>query len=254
MPKNREIYRLHAELCKMLSNPTRLEILNMLRDGEKTVGELVTATGLRQANLSQHLATMRQRGVVLARREGAKVYYKIANQKIVRACELIREVLHEQLAEGEKLIKGSVAVVEDERLKSILNYKTIAVVGLSRDSTKDSHRVAAYLRDHSYHIIPINPFADEILGERCYPSLIDIPEELRRTIEVVDIFRPSEDVPPIVKQAIQLKRRYGGPHAVWMQLGITNELAAERARKAGMEVVMDRCMMIEHRRLGMGKR
>ncbi|MFQ6129516.1 MAG: ArsR/SmtB family transcription factor [Candidatus Hadarchaeaceae archaeon] len=106
MTENRRIYQLHAELCKMLSNPTRLEILNLLRDEEKTVSELVAATGLRQANLSQHLATMRQRGIVLARKEGANVYYEIANPKIIRACELIREVLFEQFAEGGKLIKG----------------------------------------------------------------------------------------------------------------------------------------------------
>jgi len=107
MPKNREIYRLHAELCKMLSNPIRLEILDILRGGEKTVSELIAATGLRQANLSQHLATMRQRKVVLARKEGANVYYGIANPKIIQACELIREVLFEQFTEGKKLIKGA---------------------------------------------------------------------------------------------------------------------------------------------------
>jgi ArsR family transcriptional regulator len=106
MAEERKILQLHAELCKMLSNPFRLEILNLLRDGEKSVSELVAATGLRQANLSQHLATMRQRGIVLARKEGANVYYAIANPKIIRACELIREVLFEQLSEGGKLIKG----------------------------------------------------------------------------------------------------------------------------------------------------
>ncbi len=104
MVEERKIYQLHAELCKMLSNPIRLEILNLIRDGEKTVSELVTATGLRQANLSQHLAAMRQRGIVLARKDGANVFYKIANPKIIRACELIREVLFEQFAEGEKLM------------------------------------------------------------------------------------------------------------------------------------------------------
>ncbi|MFQ6129515.1 MAG: CoA-binding protein [Candidatus Hadarchaeaceae archaeon] len=144
-------------------------------------------------------------------------------------------------------------MAEDEKLKSILNYKTVAVVGLSKDSTKDSHKVAAYLKDHGYHIIPVNPFADEILGEKCYPGLLNIPEELQRTIEVVDIFRPSEDIPPIVKDAIQLKRKCGRPHAVWMQLGITNQQAAEQAREAGLDVVMNRCMMIEHRRLGAGR-
>ena len=107
MVETREIYQLHAELCKTLSNHTRLEILNLLRDGEKTVSELVAATGLRQSNLSQHLALMRQQGIVIARKEGANVNYRIANPKIVKACELIREVLFEQLAESKKLIKGA---------------------------------------------------------------------------------------------------------------------------------------------------
>lgn len=101
----REIMRLHAELCKMLSNPIRLEILSLLRNEEKTVSELVAATGLRQANLSQHLSLMRQRGVVAARKDGANVYYRIASAKIMRACELIREVLFEQLNDGKKLIE-----------------------------------------------------------------------------------------------------------------------------------------------------
>ncbi|MEW6222152.1 MAG: metalloregulator ArsR/SmtB family transcription factor [Candidatus Hadarchaeota archaeon] len=106
MAEERKIFQLHAELCKTLSNPVRLEILNLLRDGEKTVNELVAATSLRQANLSQHLALMRQRGVVVARKDGVNVYYRIASRKIVRACALIRDVLFEQLAEGKKLVKA----------------------------------------------------------------------------------------------------------------------------------------------------
>lgn len=105
MSEELEVYQRHAELCKMFSNPTRLEILNLLRNGKKTVNEIVKATGLRQANLSQHLALMRQRGVVVARRDGTNVYYDISNLKLVRACELIREVLFEQLVDGKKLIE-----------------------------------------------------------------------------------------------------------------------------------------------------
>lgn len=85
-------------------------------------------------------------------------------------------------------------MAEDERLKSILGCKTVAVVGLSRDPAKDSHKVAAYLKNHGCHIVPINPFADEILGEKCYKSLLDALEELQRTIEVVDIFRPCSKI------------------------------------------------------------
>jgi predicted CoA-binding protein len=136
----------------------------------------------------------------------------------------------------------------DEKIKLALGYKTIAIVGLSRDPNKDSYKVAEYLKANGYRIIPINPFADEILGEKCYKSLLDIPEEVQRAIEVVDIFRPSQDVPSIVEQVIQLKQRHGKPHVVWMQLGITNDEAAKLAEKAGLEVIMDRCMMIEHKR------
>ena len=110
------------------------------------------------------------------------------------------------------------------QIKEILKkYKVIAVVGLSKEPGKDSHRVSAYLKQHGYHIIPVNPFADEVLGEKSYKSLLDIPPEIQKTIEIVDIFRPSKDVPPIVEQAIKLKQFYGKPFVVWMQLGIVNE-------------------------------
>ena len=126
--------------------------------------------------------------------------------------------------------------------------KTVAVVGLSREPDKDSHRVSAYLKKHGFRIIPVNPFADEVLGEKSYKSLLDIPPGIQKTIEVVDIFRPSKDVPLIVEQTIKLKAICGKPDAVWMQLGIVNEQAAEAAKEAGLTVVMDRCMMIEHKR------
>ena len=95
----------------------------------------------------------------------------------------------------------------------------------------------------------MNPFADEVLGEKSYKSLLDIPPDIQKTIEIVDIFRPSKDVPLIVKQAIKLRALHGKPHVVWMQLGIMNEQAAEAAEKAGLTVVMDKCMLIEHKRL-----
>jgi len=134
--------------------------------------------------------------------------------------------------------------------KEILTkHKTVAVVGLSKDPSKDSYRVAEYLKNHDFHIIPVNPFAEEILGEKSYKSLSNIPVNIQRTVEIVDIFRPSADVLPIVEQAIQLKKMHGVPHVVWMQLGIINEQAAEKARKAGLTVIMDKCMMQEHLRL-----
>ena len=135
-------------------------------------------------------------------------------------------------------------------IKEILEkYRVIAVVGLSKQPEKDSHRVSVYLQEHGYRIIPVNPFADEVLGEKSYPSLLDIPSEIQKTIEIVDVFRPAKDVPPIMEQAIKLKQRNGKPYVVWMQLGIENEAAAEAGRRAGLIVVMDRCLMVEHNRL-----
>lgn len=104
--KKRRIYELHANLCKMLANPTRLEIFENLREGERTVSELVSEIGVRQANLSQHLAELRKRKLVKSRREGANVYYRISHPKIIRACDLIREVVFEQLSEDRELMEG----------------------------------------------------------------------------------------------------------------------------------------------------
>jgi len=138
----------------------------------------------------------------------------------------------------------------DDEIKDVLEkYRTVAVVGLSRDSSKDSHMVAQFLKSRGWRIIPVNPFVDEVLGEKCYRSLLEMPEDVQKTIEVVDIFRPPQDVPSIVDQAIQLREKNGKPHVVWMQLGIVNEEAAARARKAGLTVIMDRCMKVESERL-----
>jgi len=140
--------------------------------------------------------------------------------------------------------------LSQNQIKEILTkYHVIAVVGLSKEPEKDSHRVSAYLKQHGYQIIPVNPFADEVLGEKSYKSLLDIPPEIQKTIEIVDVFRPSKDVPPIVEQAIKLKALYGKPFVVWMQVGIVNEQAAKAAEHAGINVVMDKCLMVEHKHL-----
>jgi len=140
--------------------------------------------------------------------------------------------------------------LDQNELKGILSkIKVIAVVGLSRDKEKPSYEVAAYLKACGYRIIPINPFVEKILGEKSYRSLLDMPTEIQKTIDIVDIFRRPQDVVPIVEQAIKLKQMLGMPHVLWMQLGIVNEDAAEAARKAGLTVVMDECLMVEHRRL-----
>lgn len=128
-----------------------------------------------------------------------------------------------------------------EDLEDILaSSHIIAVVGLSPKAERPSYRVASYLKEQGYKIIPVNPSTQEWLGETSYPSLKAIPER----VDVVDIFRPAQDVPAIVEEAIQI-----GARTVWMQEGIVHQEAAGRARQAGLKVVMDRCMMKEHRRL-----
>ncbi|MDO9096990.1 MAG: metalloregulator ArsR/SmtB family transcription factor [Candidatus Methanoperedens sp.] len=102
---DKKIFEMHAEICKVFTSPKRLEIINLLRDGEKTVNELAEQAGVPQANISQHLTVLRQNNVVTTRREGANVYYKIANPKILQACDLMREVLIEKLTENETLAK-----------------------------------------------------------------------------------------------------------------------------------------------------
>jgi len=138
----------------------------------------------------------------------------------------------------------------EQAISRALRSKTIAIIGLSKDPDKPSHEVASYMKSRGYRIVPINPNVNAVLGERCYPSLSDLPEYLKRGIEVVDIFRRTEDVPPIVDQAIQLHKEGGHPEVVWMQLGIVNEEAARKAKEAGLDVIMDHCMKIEHARLG----
>jgi predicted CoA-binding protein len=120
------------------------------------------------------------------------------------------------------------------------NAKTIAVVGLSDNPERTSNRVARYMQERGYKIIPVNPTIKESLGEKAYPSLRDIPEK----VDIVNIFRRSEDVPPIVDDAIAIQAK-----GIWMQEGIADENAAEKAQLAGLKVVMDSCIMVQHSRL-----
>ena len=120
--------------------------------------------------------------------------------------------------------------------------KTIAVVGLSESPMRPSHGVSAYMQAHGYKIIPVNPQIEEALGEKSYPSLVDIPPEIAKKIDLVDVFRRPEYVDEIVEEAIKLK-----VPAIWLQEDVINERAAERARKAGVFVVMDLCILKEHR-------
>jgi predicted CoA-binding protein len=140
--------------------------------------------------------------------------------------------------------------LSQDQIREILRKaKTIAVVGLSKKPEKDSCRVSAYLQQHGYRIIPVNPFIDEVLGEKSYKSLLDIPVEIQKTIDIVDIFRKPENIPPVIEQVIALKAMFGRVFVVWLQLGIVNEHAAEAARKVGLVVVMDKCLMVEHQHL-----
>lgn len=125
-----------------------------------------------------------------------------------------------------------------EEIKAILEkYKTVAIVGLSPKPERDSYKVAKYLKENHYRIVPVNPGQKEILGEKCYPNLkaISLP------IDVVDIFRKPEAISPVVDDAIEI-----GAKVVWMQLGLAHNQAADKARKAGLEVVMSKCIKIEH--------
>jgi len=128
----------------------------------------------------------------------------------------------------------------DEEIKQIFSLKNVAVIGMSKNQEKAAHYVPKYLSQNGYNIIPVNPTTDEILDKKCYPSVEDITEP----IDIVDVFRPSDQVLPVVQQAIKKK-----PKVIWLQEGIHNAEAEELARKEGIKVVFNRCMLAEHQRL-----
>ncbi len=131
--------------------------------------------------------------------------------------------------------------MSDEEIKKILREsRTIAVVGCSTNPAKDAHKVPLYMKMQGYRVIPVNPFAEEILGEKAYPKLEDIPDE----VDIVNVFRPSEEALPIAEAAIAKKAK-----VLWLQLGIVNQEAAEKAERAGLKVIMNRCIKQEHERL-----
>ncbi len=131
--------------------------------------------------------------------------------------------------------------LSDSEVRNALQHgKTIAIVGLSNRSTRPSYGVARYLQEHGYQIVPVNPYADQILGEQAYPDLSSIPFD----VDIVDIFRRPQAVAPHVDEAIQK-----GVKLVWLQLGIRNDEAAQKAHEAELAIVQDRCIKIEHMRL-----
>lgn len=128
----------------------------------------------------------------------------------------------------------------DDEIKEIFSLKNVAVVGMSKNPGKAAHYVPKYLSEQGYNIIPINPIRNEILNKKSYQSV----SEVDQPIDIVDVFRPSDQVLPVVEEAIKMK-----PKVIWLQQGIHNEEAEELARKEGIKVVFNRCMLAEHQRL-----
>ena len=132
-------------------------------------------------------------------------------------------------------------ILADDMAHILIHCRTVAVVGLSPKPHRDSYAVSQYMQAQGWHIVPINPNASSILGETAYPSLSEAAQHHR--IDLVNVFRNIADVPPVVDEAIAI-----GVQAVWLQMGVVHEVAAEKARVAGLRVVQDRCLMVEHRK------
>ena len=162
-----------------------------------------------------------------------------ATGKLVNQCAIPVTATLDGVGGNSPVNAGRFATTAFDRLRILERYRRIAMVGLSSNPFRPSHFAAVYLLSEGYDVIPVNPRETEVLGRQAYPSVTAIPG----AIEVVDIFREPDAVPAIVDEAIAV-----GAKVVWMQLGVIHEEAAERARSAGLEVVMDRCMKIEHAR------
>jgi uncharacterized protein len=128
----------------------------------------------------------------------------------------------------------------DDEIKDIFLLKNIAVIGMSKNQEKAAHYVPKYLAEHGYNITPVNPTTEEILDKKCYPTV----DKIEAPIDIVDVFRPSDQVLPVVQEAIKIK-----PKVIWLQEGIHNAEAEELARKEGIKVIFNRCMLAEHQRL-----
>ncbi|TRM75455.1 CoA-binding protein [Sulfolobus sp. E5] len=134
-------------------------------------------------------------------------------------------------------------VNEEELIKEILlKYKNIATIGFSKDPSKPAFQVPKFLMEHGYNVIPVNPSTNEILGKKSYPSILDVLDK----VEVVEIFRPSSEIPKIVDQILERVKRVGDVKVIWMQEGIRHDESAEKARKMGLIVIQDRCMYKEY--------
>ncbi|QHS15754.1 CoA-binding protein [haloarchaeon 3A1-DGR] len=135
----------------------------------------------------------------------------------------------------------------EARIDGLLDADTVAVVGCSTTPEKAAHRIPKYLQEHGYRIVPVNPYAETVLGEPAYDAVTDVPRDV--TVDVVDVFRPSEEVPGVVDDVLERRDLAGDVGGLWLQLGIRNDEAAARAEAAGIAVVQDRCMKVEHERL-----
>lgn len=136
-------------------------------------------------------------------------------------------------------------VTDDDRLRQLLDVDTIAVIGCSTTPGKAAHDVPAYLQQQGYHVLPVNPFASEVLGEPAYDTLADVSDD----VDLVDVFRPSEEIPGIVDAVRDRHADRGDAGTLWLQLGIRDDDAAAAAEADGIDVVQDRCLKVEHRRL-----
>lgn len=125
-------------------------------------------------------------------------------------------------------------------------YKLIAVVGASKNPEKDAYTVPEYMKQHGYGIIPVNPTVDKILDEKSYPSLADIPPEIAKQVEIVDVFRPSEQLPDVARQVVEMKKKYGKPDVFWAQLGLENNEARKILSDNKIQYVMNACLRQVH--------
>ena len=126
--------------------------------------------------------------------------------------------------------------------------KNIAVIGLSKNNTKDSYRISQYMERSGYQIIPVNPTADFIMNKKAFPSLLDLPKNIVKDLDIVNIFRKSDHVLPIIKECIEIKKKYDNLNTIWMQIGIQNNNANMLLSKTGLNIVMNKCIMIEHKK------
>jgi uncharacterized protein len=131
-------------------------------------------------------------------------------------------------------------------VEAMKGSRVIAVVGASKNPEKEAHSVPQYLKEHGYRIIPINPTASEILGEKTFPDLLSLPPDLAAQVDVIEVFRPSEELPAVARQVVELSKRHGKRYIFWAQLGLENDEAKKILSDSGIPYVMNACMRVVH--------